>query len=136
MIRVGDVCEIGYNGETYNFVKYHHQVGHPKKSWWTIKLKVESSLFFDMTKNKIMSSDKKNGYNLMLINKKPYEIGKDIQKNKLFLAKFKYNNINWHGYPANHYIQKDRPEEEVYSKLEDSGIDLSIIRKLKKGQKL
>lgn len=134
--RVGKIYAIGVSNETYNFVKYHHQSGHPSKSWWISSLDDEASLFIGMTNEKYISSDGENGYNIDAFNKKPAVIGRDIRGQEFYLAKFKFNKINWHGYPANHMIAKDRPEDEVLSKMKKDGIHPGIYRKIKKGQKI
>jgi len=134
--QVGKVYTIGTNNETYNFVKYHHQIKNPKKSWWIISLTKEADLFEDMTKNKYISNAGDRGYNVKCIGNKLELIGTDITRQDLQLAKYIFNKINWHGYPANHKINQDRPEDEVMEKFLNNGLNPSIYRKIKKGQKI
>ena len=136
MYKIGNIYPIGHNNETYNFVNYHHQIGNPNKSWWTISMTNEAEFFLNMTKNNYISSFSNNGYYIDAFGRKPITIGDNSKKEDLYLAKLKFNKINWHGYPANHMIQKDRVEDEVLDKMNKDKIDPSILRKLKRAQKI
>lgn len=136
MYQIGKEYQIGISSEKYLFIKYHHQKLHPKKSWWIIDPDNEAQLFINMTRYSYISIDGLLGFNLKISGNNPDSIGTDINENQLVLAKFVFNNINWHGYPGNHKINKDRPTEEVYDKFQANGISLSIIRKIKKGSNI
>jgi hypothetical protein len=137
VFAIGKSYAIGVNGEIYNFVPYHHQVNNPKKSWWTENPPSESNLFKDMTINQYFSIDGKEGYNLLFDEfSSPKTVGNDVFSNKLFIAKFKYNNIDWHGYPGNHKKNKDKPDDHALQQFLSNGIDPQLIIRIKKGRSI
>lgn len=134
MFIIGSRYSIGFYDEMYLFIDYHHKIGNPNKSWWIANLVIEGDLFHEMTKNGFHENGK--GYNVLINSGKIQTLGTDIFSNDLKIAIFRQGIDEWHGYPGNHKVQKDKPTSQILDKLSNNGVSLSIIRKIKKGQSI
>ena len=127
-------------------ISYIHKKDHrdntPEKSQWTISELEERDCFEFSLRNNWNTPDCvswglyfDHTGNVGYLGK---SASKEADKQNLFLAKFVDSNKNnlWHGYPANHTKNQDRPPEQILNNwMKEKYFSVAKIRKISKGQK-
>lgn len=114
----------------------HHRNGNPKKSQWIISEEAEVSCF----KRSFLSEWLNNsvGWGLHIVNGNASALGLAVDRTTyLVFSKFVTDNqVNWHGYPANHVSnQHDIPDEHVAMKwISDKLLPSPKVSKIMRGK--
>lgn len=115
----------------------HHRNNNPKKSQWEITEDAESDSFIDAWENDWV--DDQEGWGLHVEDDNAVYLGVGIDRSvNLFIAKFvcKNNQDEWHGYPADHTRNSDRPSQEVLELwLEAEFLPAAKISKITQGKR-
>jgi hypothetical protein len=125
----------------YYHPKLDHRNGSPKKSQWTIPVKIECNCFSQAYS--LWKCPEHICWGLHFSDNKVDYLGESKKTaestRKLFIAKFIDSNKNrkWHGYPADHIANHhDIPPVTVLEMwLKAKHLRAATIRKISKGQK-
>ena len=114
----------------------HHRNNHPHKSQWTISVHDEIRSFRKARSNDWFCGEA--GWGIHPDAPDVIEVGAACDRStRLMLAKYvcKNDQGEWHGYPANHQLDQDRPPDTIV-RIWFTGkiIPRAKLRKIQKGQ--
>ena len=106
----------------YTFVDYHRIKTRPKKSIWNISADDEITIFTESRQKKFHDGKFAWGY-MKDANNKFITLGLSDKNKELKIAKFVDTaTLDWHGYPADHNKEEDRPTNKIFKIWLDHGI--------------
>ena len=131
-VKIIDDSEVIYS------ISKKHRGHNPEKSYWSIPMPKEVSLFRNALRSGFEDKVNYTAWNLYYKDGKVCLVGYSVDRKELKIGKFvdSKKNEQWHGYPANYMKNnKDIPPASILLLWQKAGyISTATMKKIKGGQ--